>query len=500
MASPSLVSWYPKKDQQKCGYCKSPSGSIMFGMWAHSLKVEEYQNLIDRGWRRSGHYCYKPVMDETCCPLYTIRCRSLEFQPTKSQKKVMKKLNRFLKTGILKEREKKEPENETEEGCEERIINDRECPKISDNIEEIIKERDSKEKNTDQENQDKTDENQTISGVLQNNTDINVAQSDTNPTFKQRAVKTGLGPDPNRPPCKKAKILRQEKKIKKLGSPCQNIAPQPSKSEGKSLEEFLNDFGDDDKHKLTLKLIDPTNSPNEWKKYERLEFDLYRKYQNIIHNDPPHKNSLEGFLRFLVKTPLKRQVHPDHKGNPRVPAFGSYHQQYWLDDKLIAVGVIDILPKCVSAVYFFYDPDYRELTLGTYGALKEVQFARELYPTLGIPYYYMGFYVHSCRKMRYKGNLHPSDLLCPETCHWCPIEKCVDRLDKTKYCRFNEDQSASDPEECTREDLDSLKIIAGNMLLSYKTFKRTLDSEEEFKIMGDLIGKKTVKSLVLIVD
>lgn len=50
--------------------------------------------------------------------------------------------------------------------------------------------------------------------------------------------------------------------------------------------------------------------------------------------------------------------------------YGSFHQQYWLDGKLIAVGVIDILPKCVSSVYFFYDPLYMNLTLGTYGALR----------------------------------------------------------------------------------------------------------------------------------
>ena len=42
-------------------------------MWAHVLNVEQYQALIDRGWRRSGSYCYKPVMDRICCPPYTIR-------------------------------------------------------------------------------------------------------------------------------------------------------------------------------------------------------------------------------------------------------------------------------------------------------------------------------------------------------------------------------------------------------------------------------------------
>ncbi len=30
-------------------------------------------------------------------------------------------------------------------------------------------------------------------------------------------------------------------------------------------------------------------------------------------------------------------------------------------------------------------------------------------------WYYMGFYIHSCHKMRYKADYMPSDLLCPNT-------------------------------------------------------------------------------------
>jgi len=50
--------------------------------------------------------------------------------------------------------------------------------------------------------------------------------------------------------------------------------------------------------------------------------------------------------------------------------YGSFHQHYILDGKIIAVGVIDILPYCVSSVYFYYDPEYAFLTLGTYSALR----------------------------------------------------------------------------------------------------------------------------------
>ena len=52
--------------------------------------------------------------------------------------------------------------------------------------------------------------------------------------------------------------------------------------------------------------------------------------------------------------------------------YGSFHQHYILDGKIIAVGVIDILPHSVSSVYLYYDPDYSFLSLGTYSALRFV--------------------------------------------------------------------------------------------------------------------------------
>lgn len=37
-------------------------------------KEKVYQGMIDRGWRRSGLYCYKPDLKRSCCPQYTIKC------------------------------------------------------------------------------------------------------------------------------------------------------------------------------------------------------------------------------------------------------------------------------------------------------------------------------------------------------------------------------------------------------------------------------------------
>ncbi|KAG5873216.1 hypothetical protein JTB14_005669 [Gonioctena quinquepunctata] len=161
-----------------------------------------------------------------------------------------------------------------------------------------------------------------------------------------------------------------------------------------------------------------------------------------IHNDTLDECNKEQFFSFLVQSPLEGEDFPD---GIEGQGFGSFHQQYWLNEKLIAVGVIDVLPKCVSSVYFFYDPDYRNLTLGTYGSLREVQYTRSLQQKLpAISEYYMGYYIHSCPKMLYKGKLIPSFLLCPETYCWVPIEKCLGILDSQKYSRLNKDLDALD--------------------------------------------------------
>lgn len=47
-----------------------------------------------------------------------------------------------------------------------------------------------------------------------------------------------------------------------------------------------------------------------------------------------------------------------------------------------------------------------------------------------------GFYIHSCQKMRYKGEYAPSYLADPEEYTWFPLEKCRPLLDKNHYAAF----------------------------------------------------------------
>lgn len=130
---------------------------------------------------------------------------------------------------------------------------------------------------------------------------------------------------------------------------------------------------------------------------------------------------------------------------------------------------------------------------------REVEFTRALYQKMpSIQNYYMGFYIHSCPKMRYKGKLTPSYLLCPDTYHWIPIERCLGKLDVSKYSRLDEDQRAVDENTCTSEDIDGVKILYNRKLVLFKQYKRKFGGQELYDTIGRLVGKKCAKSLIFI--
>ena len=147
------------------------------------------------------------------------------------------------------------------------------------------------------------------------------------------------------------------------------------------------------------------------------KYDIFENYQRIVHREPPDKISRHGFKRFLCNSPLSRgsMVGPD--GRER--ALGSFHQCYRIDGKLVAIGVLDLLPDCVSAVYFLYHESIHWLNPGKLGALREIALAREA----GYRWWYPGYYVHNCAKMRYKIEYKPQYVLDPEDLRWYLLDK-----------------------------------------------------------------------------
>ncbi|MBF0197366.1 MAG: arginyltransferase [Planctomycetes bacterium] len=78
-----------------------------------------------------------------------------------------------------------------------------------------------------------------------------------------------------------------------------------------------------------------------------------------------------------------------------------------LEDRLIGVGIVDVGPTSLSSVYFYFDPEFRSRSLGTYSIIQEILACQQN----GWYYWYAGFYIKECQKMEYKGRFGPAEVL-----------------------------------------------------------------------------------------
>ncbi|KAF2400149.1 arginyl-tRNA-protein transferase 1 [Trichodelitschia bisporula] len=278
-----------------CGYCKRSRTSASYYAQTSRLLPEDYQALIDRGWRRSGTLLYKPDIRLGCCPHHTIRLEAAAFSPRRDQKAALHRWNRFV----------------LGEAC----------------VRDLNLRRSRGEK---QRSRNEFD-------LL---TAIHAAERDRLPA--------GAQPE----------------------------------------------------HQLEVRL--------ETDDFSEEKFALYVDYQTHVHGDAPADVTRQGFKRFLCRSPLVRS--DDGR-------FGSFHQTYRLDGELVAMSVLDLLPHAVSGVYFMYADKVARWHLGKVSAVREAGLAMEG----GYGFYYMGYYIHGCAKMRYKAEYGPQNVLDLETMQWRPL-------------------------------------------------------------------------------
>lgn len=125
-------------------------------------------------------------------------------------------------------------------------------------------------------------------------------------------------------------------------------------------------------------------------------YDLYRRYIETRHADGDmYPATREQYQSFLVDS------YAD-----------SFFMEFRLADKLVAVAVTDILESAYSAVYTFFDPELPRRSLGVYSILVQIEEAKRA----GLEHLYLGYWVKQCRKMNYKLQYRPVELLVND--HW----------------------------------------------------------------------------------
>ena len=136
-----------------------------------------------------------------------------------------------------------------------------------------------------------------------------------------------------------------------------------------TLEQLLQ-FNSNPKNKLEFRLVQSYPPSEGFTRTLPESHSVYERYQMAIHGDSKFECSLSQFKRFLCQSSLEKQSSRIPPANNPSDGYGCFHLQYYLNGKIIACSVIDVLPGGMSSVYFYYEPDFGFLKLGVYSALK----------------------------------------------------------------------------------------------------------------------------------
>ena len=356
----------------ECGYCKRLERSaVNAGMWAHVMYSDVYEAMMVRGWRRSGKWLYKPLNKHTCCPSLPIRLPSSTFEYSREFRRVH--------AGVVKHLEAKEEEGRTEkdeEGTHRKKLGIAWVRPVADEETYALYRRYQRVVHGEDDDDDDDDDD----GDGGDDDDVSGAEQEQGRQQEQ-------GQDQGQ-----EQSLKQEQE-----------QPQQQQKNNKKRKE-KEDAVDVANTSYARFLVDSPLVPTK---------GGTSRVPSPVESANPQKLERPSWLDATFD-------------EPPADAMGSWHIQYRLDGDLVAVSVVDVLPCGVSSVYALYDPDIgRKLQLGKFTSLYELDFSRRRAIALGkenSDYYYLGFYIPSCPKMRYKATYRPSELLCPVTQAWRKIK------------------------------------------------------------------------------
>ncbi|MEI6269870.1 MAG: arginyltransferase [Methylococcaceae bacterium] len=125
--------------------------------------------------------------------------------------------------------------------------------------------------------------------------------------------------------------------------------------------------------------------------FEQAHYDMYLRYQAIRHSDSSMATvSPDEYLNFLGSSWC----------NTRFVEFS-------INNELAGVAVIDQFEQAWSAVYTFFEPKFNDYSLGVYAVLWQIEQA----VLQQKEFLYLGFWIQACKKMAYKSDYQPLQLL-----------------------------------------------------------------------------------------
>ena len=124
-----------------------------------------------------------------------------------------------------------------------------------------------------------------------------------------------------------------------------------------------------------------------------------------------HLDLYEKYHKYMQKTkgwdyyPLNEESYADLYAK----GFSTYGYEvlYIRDKKLVGVDLLDFLEDGISSIYFYYDPDFRDYSLGKYSIYKQIELAKKR----ELMWIYIGYSVKGCSSLSYKEDYKPHQVL-----------------------------------------------------------------------------------------
>ena len=506
-----------------CGYCKHQSVQIKsrlkneIMMKIKSIPLDIYQNLIEKGWSKSGTLIYKRNYEKSCCKIYQPRVNINNFKISKEQKKVMKKFRKYLSgeyeqnkfnklynninDNYIKEKEKEKPKEEDEiqnkidAKLREYIMSTNflnilnKCLKNEDDINLIyekliytkIRKNNNKKFNYDYscdlifiikhvlislKKKNEINENSINTNNTNNINDkeaydenyeyknfINEIYNDINNFYKSDDnyedisfnEKTGHinFKMKNKSIITKENKKQEKKEYKKENKTNLNQINIQKEKEKYNLEYFKEIVTEPEiylplKHIYTIELTDKIELERTEERYL-----LYQKYQLAVHKETTTVQSYNNFIGISPIINKYINLPPDLNTKTRHPElypkhYGMHNLIHRIDGKIIAVTVIDILPNYFESLYCYYDPDFSFLDLGVVTAIREIEYAKSVQELINknLTYYTMGEMSLSVKKLQYKSNYSPMEIMDPYTGIYVPLTEDIKKLLSDNECHF----------------------------------------------------------------
>ncbi|MGQ4272562.1 arginyltransferase [Terrihabitans sp. B22-R8] len=134
------------------------------------------------------------------------------------------------------------------------------------------------------------------------------------------------------------------------------------------------------------------------------QYALFRRYLDARHSEGGMASmSVLDYSQMVEESHVRTQLVEYRRRGPDSAINGRG------SGPLIAVALTDVLSDGLAMVYSFYDTDDAQRSLGTFIILDHIARAR----AMGLPYIYLGYWIHGSQKMAYKSRFLPQERLMP---------------------------------------------------------------------------------------